>query len=816
MDNDLKPLMENISDPPSRYSVCYVWAWNAPVTREETEEQIRKMLKAGIRSFCIVPLPKEFRPTSMKTNLEPDYLSEEYFKAVKHAVDFAAQQEMTVWLYDEGGWPSGGACRRVNRSASGLLRKRITFSEREIEGGETYHPPVDTAHSEFLAAFDEKSGSRVFDGMIFTEKTRIVEYFSSCIPDDYLTDVADRRTADKFTELTHEGYARHLKKYFGNVIPLIFDDEPALEHLAWTSELAEDFKKRFGYDLLDYLPYAAERAEGKTEAECKARRDYRYFLGERFRKNYLLPLREWCRKNKVLSAGHLNLDDSTLGFVYQMSYGSPLSALRCFDVPGIDVIWRQIWRGKGHFFARYASSAASQIGSNEALAEMCAVYGDGLTWGDIRRLGNLLAVRGINLFNIFGMSYGKKGAYCLVERPVFDPSKPGFNFLKRLNDTMARISYVMRLGKPDVSCALYLPVEDILRGGETARKAAASFDEKGRMLEERKIDFDIVDDEFIVGANIKDGKLRGGCAEYSWIKIPECKYIPKETAEKLRTLNMEPPRPVVKCESPDILARRRKLPSGDCIVFLVNSGQCEFSGRVEFFDSGQCCEIDAPEGRIRQVEIQKDGKGSSLMLNLGPGQEKIFLFTENHTFLSNIPMETGEYTVRAYEIDSFEAAVVRKCTITKEGIKEEVIKNPQWQEICLGSWSELADETFSGEVLYRSKITLDAPPSSDSRFILDPGKIEYGAAVYAEGKFCGICCFEGDKVEVFPSGRELEIEIRVANTFANQCVSVDLFELWDAASIGPYHLRSLEFEKESLGGGLFGPVKLFEKKSRTS
>jgi hypothetical protein len=45
---------------------------------------------------------------------------------------------------------------------------------------------------------------------------------------------------------------------------------------------------------------------------------------------------------------------------------------------------------------------------------------------------------------------------------------------------------------------------------------------------------------------------------------------------------------------------------------------------------------------------------------------------------------------------------------------------------------------------------------------------------------------------------------------------VDLFELWDAASIGPYHLRSLEFEKESLGGGLFGPVKLFEKKSRTS
>ena len=74
MDNILHSLTENITDPPSRYSACYVWAWNAKITRDETERQIGEMLKAGIKAFCIIPEPKEFRPTSMKTYLEPEYL----------------------------------------------------------------------------------------------------------------------------------------------------------------------------------------------------------------------------------------------------------------------------------------------------------------------------------------------------------------------------------------------------------------------------------------------------------------------------------------------------------------------------------------------------------------------------------------------------------------------------------------------------------------------------------------------------------------------------------------------------------------------
>ena len=106
---------------------------------------------------------------------------------------------MTVWLYDEGGWPSRSLppCQSFD---TGLLRKRITVSEKTAEEGQVYRPPEDTEHS-FILRHSTKNRMRIRDGHLFTEKTQIVEYFSSCISDDYLTDIADKRTTDQFIRL---------------------------------------------------------------------------------------------------------------------------------------------------------------------------------------------------------------------------------------------------------------------------------------------------------------------------------------------------------------------------------------------------------------------------------------------------------------------------------------------------------------------------------------------------------------------------------------------------------------------------------------
>jgi len=54
--------------------------------------------------------------------------------------------------------------------------------------------------------------------------------------------------------------------------------------------------------------------------------------------------------------------------------------------------------------------------------------------------------------------------------------------------------------------------------------------------------------------------------------------------------------------------------------------------------------------------------------------------------------------------------------------------------------------------------------------------------------------------------------IRVANTLANELTSERVIKLWSEKQgpgwPSPYHKRALEFERESRGGGLQGPVML--------
>ena len=204
--NHTKNLIEALASPSPQYSVCYVWMWNGSATEEETRRQIDAMAAAEIRSVCILPMPNAFRPTSMITRLQPDYLSEEFFAQCAYAIEYAAEHGVCVWLYDEGGWPSGGACRLVNRTTGMQLgRKEIATEKKTQAANVPFTAPEYPAPDVFLAAFTE-DGRRIAAGDVFAEDTELTVFYSRQSGDDYLTDIADRRATDAFIEITHEGY----------------------------------------------------------------------------------------------------------------------------------------------------------------------------------------------------------------------------------------------------------------------------------------------------------------------------------------------------------------------------------------------------------------------------------------------------------------------------------------------------------------------------------------------------------------------------------------------------------------------------------
>ena len=168
-----------------------------------------------------------------------DYLSPEYFKRYRLAMDEAKRLGMKGWLYDEGGWPSGGATGRVVQSNPEFGAQTVVAERRPWLRVKTRTPPGAVG--------------------VFVEggKTVVVcQIRRNNFQPDRLNPAATRR----FIELTHEGYERAMPQYLGSLMPWAFTDEPAVpsfipgKQMPWTAALPEVFRAKKGYDLIASLP----------------------------------------------------------------------------------------------------------------------------------------------------------------------------------------------------------------------------------------------------------------------------------------------------------------------------------------------------------------------------------------------------------------------------------------------------------------------------------------------------------------------------------------------------------------------------------
>ena len=531
------------------FQPAYAWIWNDQIESAELRRRLDGLRRAGIRTVYVLPEPKNFRPERIRTFLEPDYLTDEFMRLVREAAEYALSIGMNVWMYDEGGWPSGGACGRTVEKHPRMIRKALCAREETL--------PAETAYvlkANDVAAFTAENGAlrRVKPGERFPEK-RTLTVYGVRLGEGWTTDSLQDGIGEAFVRETHERYAKFLGDLFPRV-PFMFTDEPGTGSFPWPDGFAEKFLSRFGYDLRDHLPALFSLSEDASGMDARAREDYRALQGELFRANYMRPIHDWCRRNGVRFTGHLDIDHMTDGCMAH-GYGTVLQQLREFDVPGVDVIWRQIdipkdgkpacYEGNG-FFERFASSAAAQTGGTLAVTESFGVYGASLT-GKLARFVILHQLaRGVNVFNFMCLSYTPKNALALVERPEYVEEMPGFFHLRGLNDFTARASWLMQLGAPAARAALYFPARDIWAGGTRAENAIDGFERLGQALERAQVDFDILDEEGLRMAARDGNALTLGLARYETVLVPRGATLSDALREKLRGVDA-PVKPVVYC-----------------------------------------------------------------------------------------------------------------------------------------------------------------------------------------------------------------------------------------------------------------------------
>ena len=539
-------------NPPPEYGPQPYFDMSGAVDQAEMSHDLDEMKALGFRAVT----------AQAGVNLPFAYLSEDYFKFFKMLVAEAKQRGMRVWIVDDIGYPSGFAGGRFTREKPELRMQTLAVAERiAVAGGETLHHQVSDAAVAVTAIGDDRNTVSVpmHNGMIDwqapagTWQVAIVEHRFETSPtrsetnpklateprpntnnvqakdqsqslEDYLNPAATKQ----FLAFTHEQYKKHLGDEFGKTILGFRGDEPdySVSGLPWTQSLFDRFQRLKGYDARPHLAsFLLPRGAQMTEAQARARADYWDVFSILFAESFFKIQADWCAANHLEYQVHLNHEEAELELT--RSEGDFFRDMRSVQVPGIDTTRHQIWTDTISDFPRLASSAAHIYGKPRAFTESFASYKPPADVAMARYVLNEQFVRGVNMAELMYFPSSNPGG----RPPTTLMAEPGFPALMRY---VGRLSYLMSMGRPTASVALYLPSSSLWLND---RAADTQFVSTERLLSEHQIDFDIVGEDALA----KDLVAGKGTFEtmsgnrYRTVIVPSASLLSQRALGRLRS-----------------------------------------------------------------------------------------------------------------------------------------------------------------------------------------------------------------------------------------------------------------------------------------
>ena len=235
--------------PPRQYATAPLWVWNDMLTEEQIRSTMRDLASQKVMQVFVHPRPGLMTP----------YLSKDWFRLWKVALDEAEKLDMNVWIYDENSYPSGFAGGFVPEAMPESRGKGIHFTEAKQAPKLT--KDILAVYSLTDKAFENvtdklKSGQALPEAKYLVASIRLAPT-GGWFGGKYYVDLIKPGVTEKFIEITMEAYRRELGEHFGKRLPGWFTDEPHLTPaggLHWSDGLQQDFRKRWGYNLLDHLP----------------------------------------------------------------------------------------------------------------------------------------------------------------------------------------------------------------------------------------------------------------------------------------------------------------------------------------------------------------------------------------------------------------------------------------------------------------------------------------------------------------------------------------------------------------------------------
>ena len=242
----VKALFKN---PPREYSTGPLWVWNDMLTEQQIRDTLRDLAGQKVKQVWVHPRPGLMTP----------YLSNDWFRLWKVALNEAERLDMNVWIYDENSYPSGFAGGWVPELMPESRGRGLAF--RETKAAPKWSDDLVGVYR-LDGDASENVTAKVKAGEALPEARYLVaaEVRAKNSPwngDRCYVNLLSPGVTEKFLEVTMEPYRREIGKQFGKRVPGVFSDEPNIHpagDLPWSETLAQEFQKRWGYNLLDHLP----------------------------------------------------------------------------------------------------------------------------------------------------------------------------------------------------------------------------------------------------------------------------------------------------------------------------------------------------------------------------------------------------------------------------------------------------------------------------------------------------------------------------------------------------------------------------------
>jgi len=766
----------------------YWWSPGSAWDRESIDWNLENLKKGGIGTVHIVPIygAKGYEARYI------EYLSEEWIDSLQYIVRRARARGMQVDMTTGTGWCFGGPDLPQDHwdTVAGLDAdtNRLRFTSRRMVkraapggAGHMLNPYSIGAISSYLERFDKA--------------------LADCAP------LPRAQYHDSF-------------EYSGN----------------WCAELPDEFARRRGYDMRSHLKTLfGEEADAEKAGRIKY--DYRLTVAE-LHQEFIQKWADWARSRGMLTRNQAHGSPSNLLDVYATAdipetemFGSPE-----FPIPGFRHEERFCRPGDSDpRICRMASSAAHvahEVGRQLVSSESCTWMREHWhgTLGQIKLEMDLFFLAGINHVFYHGSCYSPKGApwpgWFFYASTKADPRNSLWRDMPLLNDYIARCQAVLQAGRPANDILVYWPIHDLwmdarglLKNLQVHRKEWIDSQRVGdvaNLLDKGGYAFDFISDRMLHDIRCEKRTLVAPGGAYQVIVVPECRFMPVGTLQRLadlaeqgativfeRTLpadvpgyadlakrrvafNREKQRLAQAVIADDLVAgldkagvKRetladhglrtiRRRTDDSYWYFVANHTQRACTGWVDLATPFVSAVLHDPmNGTSALLPTRKKSSARQIYLDIAPGQA--FVIQTSSSRLEAEPYVPLQATGEAFALEgTWDVEFIEGGPDLPQGFSTD----------ALSSWTEAPDEkarVFAGTARYRLTFPFSDLADADD-YVLDLGDVRESARVRINGKEVAGLFALPLRVRVGPYLKKgaNTIEIEVTNLAANRIRDLDV------------------------------------------